>query len=783
VGNIVGWDFTDIALNFTTQQINRQKSGMNLEVLKLNHDTQEAFFFDPRNGEIKASLVSCECKDFSFSGNHPRKKFAPCMHIYRLAIELGLMQAKHYDKKTRLAIMSPEERKAEEVRRIQEIERDPGRWGYWGEKVHSASSQQDRQYRAYDIFLTNDFSLEQMDNTEVSGYYTTLESCTCPDFAERRIPCKHIYCLALAKGYELRVTFEDFRAEKERFESSFVPLIEISINSNTNDETKMLAQELSNSHVFTVHSQFDRKEKSDPVFRILNFLFHKAVNFAEKKRYHVALLLLQHAERLVLDNSDKQEFTALLPLELWNEFFPYALYRDLSDYAFWTGSFAEAAQYAEKVGRFDLAGDAHYAIGDFRASIAHYCESGVSKYRSRDRRLVDAIRHVIVAGNDTLAGLCKSFPNLQQLLVRSFGTLKSVEVRLSEDYVDKEIEKILSGIAGTDLEASLREAQEIISQAYGVADYRSLIESYIDLYYSGNALESLQLASRVKTECPDDSLRDYAYQHYLDLLLLTGKFHEVCAELRGRYQSSNVDYYLNALILSGQDLDENDILTNFYYHIKERSNLYERIPERFIEYIRDRLVDFRNAHNCGLLEFASKYSSQKDPFGWNHKVFIGFATPLDLPVNYDYYSFCEDAEFINMIREIIQDAEIAIRETLDLPKGGEKWVSEKEMYEIIRAHADGCILLRHASPKWLAPQHLDVFIPELKLAFEYMGEQHFMPVSLFGGSEGLQETKKRDERKVKLCTANGVRCAHIRFDEPWNLVRESIRLELTRRNG
>jgi hypothetical protein len=105
------------------------------------------------------------------------------------------------------------------------------------------------------------------------------------------------------------------------------------------------------------------------------------------------------------------------------------------------------------------------------------------------------------------------------------------------------------------------------------------------------------------------------------------------------------------------------------------------------------------------------------------------------------------------------------------------------MYEILLAHAEGYIVLRHASPKWLAPQHLDVFIPEHKLAFEYMGEQHFTPVSLFGGSEGLQETKKRDERKVKLCAANGVRCVHIRFDEPWNVIKDRIKLELSRTKG
>lgn len=207
MGDITGWDFTDNVLNSTTQLINRQKSAMNLEILRLNKTKRKAFFFDPKNGEIKASLASCECRDFNFSGKSHKKKFTPCMHIYRIAIELELMPVKYLDRKAQLALMSYQERKLDEAKRLREIPSDPTQWGSWAEKVHSPRCQQDRQYRAYEL----------MEEKSGFSYHTGLDSCSCPDFNERGAPCKHIYYLALTKGYDLKVTREDFELEKNQF--------------------------------------------------------------------------------------------------------------------------------------------------------------------------------------------------------------------------------------------------------------------------------------------------------------------------------------------------------------------------------------------------------------------------------------------------------------------------------------------------------------------------------------------------------------------------------------
>ena len=56
-------------------------------------------------------------------------------------------------------------------------------WGGWSPTIHADRKQKARCARA----------------EENRNYETTLSSCSCPDFAERRLPCKHIYNLAIAE--------------------------------------------------------------------------------------------------------------------------------------------------------------------------------------------------------------------------------------------------------------------------------------------------------------------------------------------------------------------------------------------------------------------------------------------------------------------------------------------------------------------------------------------------------------------------------------------------------
>lgn len=103
-----------------------------------------------------------------------------------------------------------------------------------------------------------------------------------------------------------------------------------------------------------------------------------------------------------------------------------------------------------------------------------------------------------------------------------------------------------------------------------------------------------------------------------------------------------------------------------------------------------------------------------------------------------------------------REAENSIRQEKGVAKIGEKWINETLLFNYIDILFPQYVVKREASPSWLGKQRLDIYIEELGLAIEYHGEQHFKPVTLFGGEEGLKAAKERDIEKLKKCKANNV---------------------------
>ena len=79
-------------------------------------------------------------------------------------------------------------------------------WAVW-DGCHDYKPQKDRQARARcGELMPNSIDREQKVATFIGGhndsYTTTLLGCTCPDFAERGKPCKHMYWLAHELGLD-----------------------------------------------------------------------------------------------------------------------------------------------------------------------------------------------------------------------------------------------------------------------------------------------------------------------------------------------------------------------------------------------------------------------------------------------------------------------------------------------------------------------------------------------------------------------------------------------------
>lgn len=98
--------------------------------------------------------------------------------------------------------------------------------------------------------------------------------------------------------------------------------------------------------------------------------------------------------------------------------------------------------------------------------------------------------------------------------------------------------------------------------------------------------------------------------------------------------------------------------------------------------------------------------------------------------------------------------------------GLSRWVNEAEMYRIVKLLFPDHQVFREASPPWLGRQRIDVFLPQIPLALEYQGAQHFEAVGVFGGDEALVRTIERDALKKRLCEENRVELVYVKHSDP-----------------
>lgn len=213
-----GWDFSSDELNSAPSLINRQKSARNLLVVSLDRGQCVGTFVDPEKGIAgRATLAGCDCRDFLFVGKSPRKSFQPCKHIYRLAMELELLQPKYWDHEARESrrLLTLSQQKQREDARLQDLGRDGHAWGGWSPAVHESGLQRNRQYRAFFIIDDEAGSVSAVGSVwQVHGYDVRLEHCSCLDFIERHLPCKHIYAVALHQHEQISLTRDEYLAAR-----------------------------------------------------------------------------------------------------------------------------------------------------------------------------------------------------------------------------------------------------------------------------------------------------------------------------------------------------------------------------------------------------------------------------------------------------------------------------------------------------------------------------------------------------------------------------------------
>ncbi|MGD0408874.1 MAG: hypothetical protein ABSB34_07790 [Candidatus Limnocylindrales bacterium] len=112
------------------------------------------------------------------------------------------------------------------------------------------------------------------------------------------------------------------------------------------------------------------------------------------------------------------------------------------------------------------------------------------------------------------------------------------------------------------------------------------------------------------------------------------------------------------------------------------------------------------------------------------------------------------------------EMDLRFRREHGLPPKGEGWMAQTHLAQCVEEVLSNFRVVREATPVWLAPQRLDIFVPALSLAIEYQGEQHFLPLDHLGGDVGLSDRKDMDDRKRAACRANGVTLIEWHFADP-----------------
>lgn len=124
------------------------------------------------------------------------------------------------------------------------------------------------------------------------------------------------------------------------------------------------------------------------------------------------------------------------------------------------------------------------------------------------------------------------------------------------------------------------------------------------------------------------------------------------------------------------------------------------------------------------------------------------------------------------------EAEYEIRQLLGIKPKGKAWTSEIELLHMAQLAFPGEKIEYQASPEWLGRQRIDVYFPQLKIALEYQGRQHYAPVAFFGGEDAFRMTQNRDNIKYKKCAEHNIDLIYFRYDERISV--EMVKAKITK---
>lgn len=196
------------------------------------------------------------------------------------------------------------------------------------------------------------------------------------------------------------------------------------------------------------------------------------------------------------------------------------------------------------------------------------------------------------------------------------------------------------------------------------------------------------------------------------------------------------------------------------FHKEYKKNLIEYFCQQFdypnlTEEDFSKLRDFYpNEKDFIFWKQVHKTEQNKYPYKYSHFI-LG-----DIPLECEAVPHIVEVALINEAKRILRECEDTVREEKNLPRVGEGWIAETELFYRLCETFPNEKIVHHGRPAWLAPQHLDIYFPRRNVGIEYQGAHHQNPVEYFGGEEAFRRQQERDGRKKRLCKRNGCKLIH-----------------------
>lgn len=103
------------------------------------------------------------------------------------------------------------------------------------------------------------------------------------------------------------------------------------------------------------------------------------------------------------------------------------------------------------------------------------------------------------------------------------------------------------------------------------------------------------------------------------------------------------------------------------------------------------------------------------------------------------------------------------------------WKTQRKIFNFLNQEFNNIKWEWEYSPEWLGLQRFDIYSPDVNLAIEYNGEQHYIPIKRFGGQIEFQKTLSRDKQKLEKCKQNNCILYTIKYDNiDYDKIKEDI---------